>query len=143
VSRPKSRLLTVSHLVADQHGRRGSASPRHCRVPSYTTRHGDFYAIERHGFPKANWKDYEPSPQQFQPEYLASPDFRTKGYYYGELNDGVYWVTNGGYDAAFVRTGSGVIAIDAPPSLGENMLAACTPRPLDRYRAMEMPFWLP
>jgi glyoxylase-like metal-dependent hydrolase (beta-lactamase superfamily II) len=33
-------------------------------------------------------------------------------------------VTNGGYDAAFVRTGSGVIAIDAPPSLGENMLAA-------------------
>ena len=27
---------------------------------------------------------------------------------------GVYWVTDGGYDMMFVRTGQGIIAIDAP-----------------------------
>src|SRR5215213_3553494 len=88
------------------------------------SKYGDFYAIKEHGFPKANWKDHQPSPKQFQPAYLSSPDFQKKGYHVEELVDGVYWVTNGGYDAAFVCTGKGVIAIDAPPSLGENMLAA-------------------
>jgi len=29
-----------------------------------------------------------------------------------------------GYDAAFVQTGEGVIVIDAPPTLGENLIAA-------------------
>jgi hypothetical protein len=29
------------------------------------SKYGDFYSIERHGFPKANWKDHEPSPKQF------------------------------------------------------------------------------
>jgi glyoxylase-like metal-dependent hydrolase (beta-lactamase superfamily II) len=88
------------------------------------SKYGAFYSIPRFGFPKANWEEHEPAPLQFQPEYLTSPDFLKKGYHCEELKDGVYWVTNGGYDAAFVRTGSGVIAIDAPPSLGENMLAA-------------------
>ena len=41
-----------------------------------------------------------------------------------EIPDGVYWLTDGHYQMMFVLTGDGVIAVDAPPSLGENILAA-------------------
>ncbi|MCH7606101.1 MAG: MBL fold metallo-hydrolase [Chloroflexi bacterium] len=47
-----------------------------------------------------------------------------KGYLVEELGDGLYWVTNGTYQAMFLTTGEGVIAVDAPPSIGENYLKA-------------------
>ncbi|WP_261561801.1 MBL fold metallo-hydrolase [Frankia tisae] len=88
-------------------------------------KYGDFYEIGPWGFSKASPEDHAPSPKQFQPEHLSDPKFYEKGYHVEELGDGVHWVTSpSGYDAAFVTTGSGVIAIDAPPTLGENMLAA-------------------
>lgn len=88
------------------------------------SKYGDFYPT-KWGFPKADHKEHVPSPQQFMPEYLNDPAFYEKGYHIEELGDGFYWVTDpGGYEAAFMRTGNGVIAIDAPPVLGENMLAA-------------------
>ena len=87
------------------------------------TKRDDFYSVP-HGFPKAVWEEHAPSPKQFQPAYLSSPEFAKNGYYREELRDGFYWVTSGGYDAAFLVADEGVIAIDAPPILGENMLAA-------------------
>ncbi|MCF6406235.1 MBL fold metallo-hydrolase [Chitinophaga filiformis] len=84
---------------------------------------GDFY-YTKYGFEKAHWHEHAPSPQQFQPAYLHSSEFVKNGYHCEELRDGFYWVTSGGYDAAFMVTKEGVIAIDAPPILGENMLAA-------------------
>src|SRR3989337_3067640 len=47
-----------------------------------------------------------------------------KGYFVGEIRDGLYWVTEGAYQVMFLTTGEGVIVVDAPPSIGQNILAA-------------------
>ncbi len=48
----------------------------------------------------------------------------SKGYHVEEISDGLYWVTEGIYQAMFLTTGEGVIAVDAPPSIGQNYLKA-------------------
>ncbi len=40
------------------------------------------------------------------------------------LGDGFYWVTDGAYSTMFAVSSEGVIACDAPPTLGENYLRA-------------------
>lgn len=90
------------------------------------SKYGDFYPA-KWGFSKADVREHIPSPQQFMPEYLKDPSFYERGWHLERVGDGdgFYWVTSpAGYDAAFMLTGNGVIAIDAPPPLGENMLAA-------------------
>ena len=59
------------------------------------------------------------------PETSKGPqiDF-SKGYFVEEIKDGLYWVTDGAYNTMFLTTGQGVIAVDAPPSIGENYLKA-------------------
>lgn len=47
-----------------------------------------------------------------------------KGYFVEEIKDGLYWVTDGAYNTMFLTTGEGVIAVDAPPSIGQNYLKA-------------------
>ncbi|MEO8666907.1 MAG: MBL fold metallo-hydrolase [Bauldia sp.] len=47
-----------------------------------------------------------------------------KGYYVKEIADGLYWVTEGAYTTMFLTTGQGVIVVDAPPSIGANLLKA-------------------
>jgi len=47
-----------------------------------------------------------------------------KGYFIEELGDGLYWVTEGTYHMMFLTTGVGVIVVDAPPSIGANILKA-------------------
>ncbi|MEE8555032.1 MAG: MBL fold metallo-hydrolase, partial [bacterium] len=47
-----------------------------------------------------------------------------KGYILEEIRDGVYWVSNGGHQSLIVTTGDGVILVDAPLNLGENLLKA-------------------
>jgi len=47
-----------------------------------------------------------------------------KGYLVEEISDGLYWVTEGVYTLIFLTTGEGVIVVDAPPSIGENLLNA-------------------
>lgn len=48
----------------------------------------------------------------------------TKGYYVGEIKDGLYWITDGAYTTMFLTTGKGVIVVDAPPTIGKNYLKA-------------------
>ena len=48
----------------------------------------------------------------------------SKGYHVAEISDGLYWVTEGSYQAMFLTTGKGVIVVDAPPSIGQNMVNA-------------------
>ena len=55
---------------------------------------------------------------------LFSEVFDKKGYTVKEMGGGVYWVSSGWYDCMFVRTGNGVVAVDAPPAIGENLLSA-------------------
>jgi glyoxylase-like metal-dependent hydrolase (beta-lactamase superfamily II) len=46
-----------------------------------------------------------------------------KGYHVEEIADGLYWLTEGVYQVMFLTTGEGVIVVDAPPSIGERILA--------------------
>lgn len=47
-----------------------------------------------------------------------------KGYTVGALGDGLFWVTDGVYQAMFMTTGRGVIVVDAPPTFADKMLRA-------------------
>ena len=47
-----------------------------------------------------------------------------KGYLVEEVRNGLYWVTEGVYTPMFLTTGEGVIVVDAPPTIGENLLKA-------------------
>lgn len=47
-----------------------------------------------------------------------------KGYFVEEIKDGLYWLTDGIYQVMFLTTGQGVIAVDAPPTIGEKYLKA-------------------
>lgn len=49
---------------------------------------------------------------------------KDKGYLVQEIKDGLFWVTEGAYQVMFLVTGKGVIAVDAPPSIGKNYLKA-------------------
>ena len=58
------------------------------------------------------------------PDLAYGPAIEEKGYYVEELGDGLYWLTEGVYQMMFLTTGEGVIVVDAPPSIGENILKA-------------------
>ncbi|MDP9368231.1 MAG: MBL fold metallo-hydrolase [Chloroflexota bacterium] len=58
------------------------------------------------------------------PETTRGPAIPEKGYLVEEIRDGLYWVTEGSYQAMFLTTGQGVIVVDAPPSIGEKLLTA-------------------
>lgn len=75
------------------------------------------------GFPYSKIEEYEAPPEESYGA-LFLPDRLKNGYHVEELRDGVYWVTGGWYDCMFVRTGNGVIVVDAPPSMGERLLDA-------------------
>ena len=54
-----------------------------------------------------------------------SPDIDPqKGYFVTEIANGLYWLIDGTYQVMFLTTGQGVIAVDAPQSLGEKYLQA-------------------
>lgn len=59
------------------------------------------------------------------PEASMGPQIDySKGYLAEEIKDGLYWITDGAYQAMFLTTGEGVIVVDAPPSIGQNYLKA-------------------
>ena len=58
------------------------------------------------------------------PEGATGPTVPPEGYVLQELADGVFWLGDGSYQTMFVVTAEGVIAVDAPPTLGNNILRA-------------------
>src|SRR5215210_9173093 len=58
------------------------------------------------------------------PEAAKGPAIPAAGYLVEEIRDGLFWVTDGAYQAMFLTTGEGVILVDAPPSLGPNLAKA-------------------
>lgn len=52
------------------------------------------------------------------PDNARGPKVPPCGYFVEEVKGGVHWVTDGGYQCAFVVCDNEVVAIDAPPSLG-------------------------
>ena len=58
------------------------------------------------------------------PDAARGPAIPEAGYLVEEIRDGLYWVTDGLYQAMFLTTGEGVILVDAPPSIGPNLAKA-------------------
>jgi glyoxylase-like metal-dependent hydrolase (beta-lactamase superfamily II) len=58
------------------------------------------------------------------PESARGPAIPEKGYLVEEIRDNLYWVTDGSYNTIFLVTDEGVVAVDAPPSIGQNYLKA-------------------
>jgi glyoxylase-like metal-dependent hydrolase (beta-lactamase superfamily II) len=58
------------------------------------------------------------------PESARGPAIPEKGYLVEEIRDNLYWVTDGSYNTMFLVTDEGVVAVDAPPSIGQNYLKA-------------------
>lgn len=75
------------------------------------------------GWPYSQISDFAPVPPDSAARTHLS-DLSQKGYYVDEIGDGVHYVSNGGYDCMFVRSGGGVIAVDAPATLGNVLTSA-------------------
>jgi glyoxylase-like metal-dependent hydrolase (beta-lactamase superfamily II) len=58
------------------------------------------------------------------PEATKGPSIPAKGYLVQQIGDGLYWLTDGGYQTMFMVTDKGVVAVDAPPTIGNNYLKA-------------------
>jgi len=58
------------------------------------------------------------------PDAAKGPSIPSKDYLVGELGDNLYSVTDGAYNTMFMVTDKGVVAVDAPPSLGQKYLKA-------------------
>jgi glyoxylase-like metal-dependent hydrolase (beta-lactamase superfamily II) len=58
------------------------------------------------------------------PEAAKGPAIPSKGYLVEEIRDGLFWVTDGAYNTMFLVTDEGVVAVDAPPSIGTKYLKA-------------------
>jgi glyoxylase-like metal-dependent hydrolase (beta-lactamase superfamily II) len=63
--------------------------------------------------------DYAPIP----PGALG-PALNEQGYYVGQVERNLYWVTDAVYQSAFLATADGVVLFDAPPSIGGNLRRA-------------------
>ncbi|HEY4867064.1 MAG TPA: MBL fold metallo-hydrolase [Candidatus Dormibacteraeota bacterium] len=58
------------------------------------------------------------------PPAAKGPAIPASGYLVEEIADRVYWLTDGLYQMIFVTTAEGVVAVDAPPTIGKNILRA-------------------
>ena len=63
--------------------------------------------------------DYAPVP----PSALG-PAVNEQGYYVGQVERNLYWVTDSVYQCAFLTTPDGVVLFDAPPTIGHNIQRA-------------------
>ncbi len=63
--------------------------------------------------------DYAPVPQS-----ALGPALNEQGYYVGRVERNLYWITDGTYQCAFLTTSDGVVVLDAPPTIGNNIQRA-------------------
>ncbi|GAA1578478.1 MBL fold metallo-hydrolase [Kribbella sancticallisti] len=72
----------------------------------------------------ADAKQRRERPTAPVPDIAKGPDVPAEGYVLDEIADGIFWLGDGSYQNMFVVTAEGVIAVDAPPTLGYNILRA-------------------
>src|ERR1700733_7898540 len=58
------------------------------------------------------------------PRSALGPAINAQGYYVGQVEKNLYWVTDSIYQAAFLTTSEGVVLFDAPPTIGHNLQRA-------------------
>jgi len=63
--------------------------------------------------------DYAPVPAS-----ALGPAVNESGYFVGRIAGNLYWVTDGFLQAMFPTTTEGVVMVDAPPTIGRNLLRA-------------------
>jgi glyoxylase-like metal-dependent hydrolase (beta-lactamase superfamily II) len=63
--------------------------------------------------------DYAPVPGS-----ALGPALNEQGYYVGRVERNLYWITDGTYQCAFLTTSDGVVLLDAPPTIGNNIQRA-------------------
>ena len=63
-------------------------------------------------------------PKAAVPTAARGPKIPEAGYLVEEIGDGLFWLADGVFQMMFVITDEGVIAVDAPPSLGHSILRA-------------------
>jgi glyoxylase-like metal-dependent hydrolase (beta-lactamase superfamily II) len=63
--------------------------------------------------------DYAPVPQS-----ALGPALNEQGYYVNRVERNLYWITDGTYQCAFLTTSDGVVVLDAPPTIGNNIQRA-------------------
>jgi len=63
--------------------------------------------------------DYAPVPQS-----ALGPALNEQGYYVGRVERNLYFITDGTYQCAFLTTSDGVVVLDAPPTIGNNIQRA-------------------
>ena len=63
--------------------------------------------------------DYAPVPQS-----ALGPALNDQGYYVDRVERNLYWITDGTYQCAFLTTSDGVVVLDAPPTIGNNIQRA-------------------
>src|SRR5580704_4927101 len=74
--------------------------------------------------------DTTPVSADSLPEYAPvpasslGPAVNEQGYYVGQIERNLYWITSGVYQCAFLTTPDGVILFDAPPFIGHNIQRA-------------------
>lgn len=67
------------------------------------------------------------------PDFARGPEIPVSGYLVTELGGGAYTITSGNVNTTFLETRTGVVVVDAPMTLGENLLAGIeevTPKPV-------------
>jgi len=67
----------------------------------------------------ATLPDFAPIPRA-----ALGPALNEQGYYVGRVERNLYYVTDGTYMSAFLTTSDGVVVLDAPPTLGNNIQRA-------------------
>ena len=63
--------------------------------------------------------EYAPIPRS-----ALGPALNEQGYYVGRVERNLYWVTDAVYQCAFLTTPDGVVLLDAPPTIGNNIQRA-------------------
>ncbi|MET8977357.1 MBL fold metallo-hydrolase [Streptomyces sp. NPDC004539] len=75
---------------------------------------GPAHAVEGGGLP-----DFAPIPAA-----STGPRMNPDGYHVGRIAGNLYWVTDSYYQSMFLTTTRGVVLVDAPPTIGHNLLRA-------------------
>jgi hypothetical protein len=58
------------------------------------------------------------------PKSALGPPLNADGYFVGQIQGDLYWVTDSAYQAMFLTTKDGVVIVDAPDTIGHNLLRA-------------------
>jgi glyoxylase-like metal-dependent hydrolase (beta-lactamase superfamily II) len=58
------------------------------------------------------------------PKSALGPPLNADGYFVGQIAGDLYWVTDSAYQAMFLTTKDGVVIVDAPDTIGHNLLRA-------------------